>query len=100
MATSSGLSSSGKEGKKLWIGNLESSVTEFQLLKLVSPFGKIKHFDFLYSLNEKGERSPRGYAFVTYEELSAARAAIKALDKRPIHLQKIHVKYASSTNDS
>ncbi len=44
---------------KVWIGNLGSKVSEAHVLKLAKPFGAIEKLDFVYGLNDKGERVPR-----------------------------------------
>ena len=69
---------------KLWIGNLDTKLDEFQLLKILEQFGKISSFDFLYHLNDRGSRTPRGYAFVTYELVTSAMEAINVLHKKKI----------------
>ena len=65
---------------KLWLGNLDSKLTEYQLLKICEKFGEVSSFDFLYTITEAGRRFPRGYAFVTFTTGGAAEAAIQVHD--------------------
>ncbi|XP_067868663.1 probable RNA-binding protein 18 isoform X2 [Heterodontus francisci] len=59
--------SSSQEGHRLWIGNLDSRLTEYNLLKLLQKFGKVKQFDFLFHKSGPLEGQPRGYCFVNFE---------------------------------
>ena len=77
-------SESSDKNVKLWIGNLDIKLDEFQLLKILEKFGKISSFDFLYHINERGGRIPRGYAFVTYQSVTSAVEALKVLHKTKI----------------
>ena len=49
----------------VWIGNISSKATEYQVLKLAESIGKVVKFDFMYHDGQAGTL-PRGYAFVTY----------------------------------
>ena len=69
---------------KIWIGNIDIKLTEFQLLKIVEKFGKIASYDFLYNINDRGGRTPRGYAFVTYKTAADAATAIQQLHKKKL----------------
>jgi RNA recognition motif-containing protein len=73
-------------------------VTEFQLLKVVEPFGRVVRFDFMYSSNESGERLPRGYAFVTYEDYVTASEAIKRLNGVKLMNRELKVQPSSATH--
>ncbi|KAK2141447.1 hypothetical protein LSH36_1095g00093 [Paralvinella palmiformis] len=55
-----------EDGCRLWIGNLDSRVTEFSLLKLLQKYGELAKFDFLYHKSGPDQGKPRGYCFVTY----------------------------------
>jgi RNA recognition motif-containing protein len=44
---------------KIWIGNIDTKLTEYQLLKIAEQFGVISSYDFLYNINDKGQRFPR-----------------------------------------
>lgn len=84
---------------KIWIGNIDSKLTEYQLLKIAEQFGPISSYDFLYNINDKGRRCPRGYAFITYENSKSAADAVRELHKRKIMSKELMVRYASSKQD-
>lgn len=55
-----------KNGRRLYIGNLASSVDEFVLANTFSKYGKISKMDFLFHKTGPLKGKPRGYAFVEY----------------------------------
>ena len=66
---------------KIWLGNLDAKVSEFQVLKLAEHFGKIEKLDFVYGVSADGaKRTPKGYAFVTFESAASAQNAMRSLD--------------------
>jgi len=85
---------------KIWIGNIDCKVSEYQLLKIAQTFGKIISYDFLYNVSEKGSRMPRGYAFVTYASKESAEKAIHQLDRKKVLNRELHVRYANATSKS
>jgi len=84
---------------KIWIGNIDTKLNEFQLLKIAEKFGKISSYDFLYHINDRGGRFPRGYAFVTYESAESAADAIDKLHKKKILTKELVVRYATAKGD-
>ena len=84
---------------KLWVGNLDSKLTEYQLLKILEKFGEVSSFDFLYTITETGKRHPRGYAFVTYTSAASAGAATKALNGVKIMGREVVVRPANPKTD-
>lgn len=85
---------------KIWIGNIDCKVSEYQLLKIAQTFGKILSYDFLYNVSEKGSRMPRGYAFVTYASKESAEKAIHQLDRKKVFNRELHVRYANASSKS
>ncbi len=81
----------------IWIGNLDPRVTEYQLLKVVEPFGRVVRFDFMYSNNERGDRLPRGYAFVTFEDYVTASEVIAKLNGVKLMNRELRVQPSSAT---
>ena len=84
---------------KLWIGNLDSKLTEYQLLKICERFGEVSSFDFLYTITDTGKRYPRGYAFVTYSTATSAEAATKALNGVKVLSRELVVRPANPKTD-
>lgn len=68
--------------RRLWIGNLDTRVTEFALLKILQKFGSLQRFDFLYHKTGPDQGKPRGYCFVTYSTKEEAEKAMRGLDRK------------------
>ncbi|XP_059485921.1 probable RNA-binding protein 18 [Neocloeon triangulifer] len=86
----------GEDDRRLWIGNLDSRVTEFTLLKLLQSHGAIDKFDLLFHRIGPLAGQPRGYAFVTYKTASSASNAMKNLHGKRIGTKNINVRLATS----
>ena len=100
MASSSTANAISTNRSTIWIGNLDPRVTEYQLLKVVEPFGRVVRFDFMYSNNERGERLPRGYAFVTFEDYITASEVISKLNGVKLLNRELRVQPSSATTTS
>ena len=87
---------------KLWLGNLDPSLTEYTLLACLKKFGTIAKLDFLYNVNPTtGARTPKGFAFVSYTTAASAQSALRALDgKMRLVGRTLWVKNASSNSKS
>ncbi len=85
-------------GCKVYIGNLSSRASECHVLKLAKPFGAIEKLDLVCGLNRCGQRVPRGFAFVTFRDASAARKAVSALDGVTLLGRQIRVSVAKPSN--
>ncbi|VUZ38855.1 unnamed protein product [Hymenolepis diminuta] len=69
--------------RRIWIANLAPKSTEYAILQLVRPFGKI--LDFNFPVNQSGgplQGSSLGYCFVTYDSEQSALNAMKSLNRR------------------
>ncbi|XP_012262591.2 probable RNA-binding protein 18 isoform X2 [Athalia rosae] len=88
------------EDRRLWVGNLDLRINEYQLLKLVQNHGKIEKFDLLFHRSGPQAGQPRGYAFVTYETSCDAVRAKHALHNVKIGAKTIVVRWAHSVNES
>jgi len=109
---STAASSQNRLSPTVWIGNISSRASEYQVLKLVEKIGKVERFDFMYhggsglstsssssaqsgsnsSSSSSSSRTPRGYAFVTYSNYAVADEAIRKLHGqvlcgRPVSVQ-------------
>ena len=71
----------------------------YQLLKLVEKFGTLVEFDFLYHRSGPLNGQPRGYAFITYNNLDSARKAQSSLDGIEICNKKLAVKWAHAQDE-
>ncbi|XP_056634863.1 probable RNA-binding protein 18 [Diorhabda sublineata] len=87
------------EDRRLWIGNLDPKVTEYQLLKLVQKHGTIEKFDLILHRNGPLAGQPRGYAFVTYKQKENAFAAKELLNNQLVGQKNISVTWAYSVNN-
>ncbi|XP_023016116.1 probable RNA-binding protein 18 [Leptinotarsa decemlineata] len=87
------------EERRLWIGNLDPRVTEYQLLKLVQKHGDIEKFDLIFHRNGPQAGLPRGYAFVTYIRKEDALSAKNALNNLHVGEKSIIVTWAHSMNN-
>ncbi|XP_046403029.1 probable RNA-binding protein 18 isoform X1 [Ischnura elegans] len=84
------------EERRLWIGNLDSRITEYQLLKLLQKYGPIEKFDLLFHRSGPLVGLPRGYAFVTFESNEDATRAKVALDGKLVGCKRIVLRWAHS----
>jgi len=84
---------------KLWVGNLPTKLTEYQLLKILDKFGTVSQYDYLYHITDTGRRTPRGYAFVTFTTMSSAEKAMDTLNKTTVLGRKILVRLANPKTD-
>uniref|UniRef100_A0A1B6E526 Probable RNA-binding protein 18 n=1 Tax=Clastoptera arizonana TaxID=38151 RepID=A0A1B6E526_9HEMI len=82
------------EERRLWIGNLDSKVTEYQLLKLFEKHGRLEKFDLLFHRTGPLAGQPRGYAFVTYVSKEEAQDMMKIMDGKRIGSKNILVRWA------
>ncbi|KAK2174282.1 hypothetical protein NP493_813g01060, partial [Ridgeia piscesae] len=80
--------------RRLWIGNLDTRITEFSLLKLLQSYGELEKFDFLYHKNGPDKGKPRGYCFVTFNNKKDAEKALKCLDGKSAMGRRLAVKPA------
>ncbi|XP_075969905.1 putative RNA-binding protein 18 [Anticarsia gemmatalis] len=85
--------------KRLWIGNLDTRVNEYQLLKMVRVYGNIEKFDMLFHRSGPSAGQPRGFAFVTYKLRQDALNAMSSLNGQLLGNKRICVKFAKNTED-
>ncbi|XP_033226572.1 probable RNA-binding protein 18 [Belonocnema kinseyi] len=88
------------EDRRLWVGNLDLRINEYQLLKLLQKHGTIEKFDLLFHRSGPQAGQPRGYAFVTYKTGEDAEAAMDALHNLRIGAKNIVVRWAHSVNEN
>lgn len=78
-----------EQKNKLYVGNLDYSVTEDDLRALFMEFGSISEVNMI----TEGGR-PKGFAFVTFEEDVDAEAAAKELDGKDLKDRPLKVSIA------
>ncbi|XP_011135974.1 probable RNA-binding protein 18 [Harpegnathos saltator] len=88
------------EDRRLWVGNLDLRINEYQLLKLVQKYGTIEKFDLLFHRSGPQAGQPRGYAFVTYKTIPDAKTAKAALHNLKVGAKNIIVRWAHSVSES
>lgn len=108
MASTAGTSGSGglsgggggggnpEEARRIWVGNLDSRITEFQLLKLMQKCGAIEKFDMLFHKGGPMVGQSRGYAFVTFAQNEGATNALLKLDGTSVGNRSIAVRLAKN----
>ncbi|XP_038049836.1 probable RNA-binding protein 18 [Patiria miniata] len=84
------------ERRRLWIGNIDEKISEYNLLKLLRRHGEIAQFDFLFHKTGPSEGKPRGYCFVSFKTQEEAELAIHALDGKLALNKRLAVKWAHS----
>lgn len=63
---------------RIWIANLPPKSTEYAVLQLITPFGKIVDFNFpVHHSSGSLQGTTLGYCFVTYETEESALKAMK-----------------------
>lgn len=82
------------DDKRLWIGNLDTRMTEFALLKLVQKFGTIRKLDCIYHKAGPDKGKSKGYCFVSFHTWEAAEKARKSLDGKHVLSRPMYVKWA------
>lgn len=87
-----------QDDRRLWIGNLDSRVTEYQLLKIAQKCGKIEKFDMLFHRSGPMAGYPRGYAFVTYDRQRDSETALEVLNGRLVGDKHMVVRWAKNVN--
>ncbi|XP_060075071.1 probable RNA-binding protein 18 [Ylistrum balloti] len=79
---------------RVWLGNLDSRLTEFSLLKVLQKYGPLKRFDFLLHKSGPDVGKPRGYCFVSYQHRKDAERAVKGLNGKHALSKRMIVKWA------
>ncbi|XP_055310510.1 probable RNA-binding protein 18 [Sitodiplosis mosellana] len=96
--SSIGSKSSLVEERRLWIGNLDSRISEYQLLKIVQKCGQIEKFDMIFHKSGPQAGQARGYAFVTYHDNSGAMMALSKLNGTLVGTKNVVVRLAKNIN--
>ncbi|XP_008545552.1 probable RNA-binding protein 18 [Microplitis demolitor] len=93
------IKSNSLEDRRLWVGNLDLRINEYQLLKIVQKYGKIEKFDLLFHRSGPQAGQPRGYAFVTYATVEDAEKAKGILHNAKIGCKNVIVRWAHTVSE-
>jgi RNA recognition motif-containing protein len=77
--------------EKLFIGNLDYTVTKDDLIQAFEKFGKI--IDAVVITDRETQRS-RGFGFVTFENEEEAKKAIAEMNQQPVKGRPVNVNEA------
>ncbi|XP_014256578.1 probable RNA-binding protein 18 [Cimex lectularius] len=86
--------------RRLWIGNLDPRITEFQLVKILQKYGQIDKFDLLYHKTGPQAGQPRGYAFVTFVDSMSAKHMMADLDRKIVGNKMLSIKWAHNMGNN
>ncbi|XP_055856879.1 probable RNA-binding protein 18 isoform X1 [Episyrphus balteatus] len=87
-----------QDDRRIWVGNLDTRLTEFQLLKIVQKCGQIEKFDMLFHKNGPLVGQSRGYAFVTFKSADSSVKALHKLNGQYIGKKPLAVRLAKNLN--
>lgn len=88
------MSSDTTSEKKLWIGNLDKRLSEFNLLKLIQRYGEVENFEYLFHTVGPNKGEPRTYCFVEYKKREDAELALQKLNGHVVLSQTLKVHWA------
>lgn len=80
---------------KLFVGNLDARVREFDVLRLCEPFGKIVREQFLWHESGPRKGQPRGFCFVEFSTRKEAEDARRELDGRSLLGRPLTVRFVT-----
>ncbi|KAI0488245.1 hypothetical protein KFK09_028072 [Dendrobium nobile] len=80
---------------RLYVGNLDQRITEANVIKMFSPFGKIISEDFLWHTRGPKKGEPRGYVFIQYSSKEEAQLAKTEMNGRLAYGRPLVVRFAS-----
>ncbi|KAL9879000.1 putative RNA-binding protein 18 isoform 2-T2 [Glossina fuscipes fuscipes] len=86
------------EERRIWVGNLDPRISEYQLLKIVQKCGPIEKFDMLFHKGGPMAGQSRGYAFVTFSSSEGAATALDKLNGKPVLNRPIAIRLAKNVN--
>ncbi|KAJ3417614.1 hypothetical protein HDV05_000071 [Chytridiales sp. JEL 0842] len=88
--------SESREDRRLFIGGLDPTVTEFQIKKAFQKFGEIAKVDFFWNRIGPLKGVPRDYCFVEYKDSDAREKAIAEMNNKKLNGRTISVKIPKS----
>ncbi|PWN19821.1 RNA-binding domain-containing protein [Microstroma glucosiphilum] len=82
---------------RLYVGNLHPAVSEYDLVQLFNPYGKISKLDLLFHKSGPFKGKPRGYAFVEYIKEEDAALAKVEMEGKEVRGRKVAVSFANKS---
>jgi RNA recognition motif-containing protein len=82
--------------KKLYVGNLNYSTTDEQLVETFSQYGTVASANIIY---DRYSNQSKGFGFVEMEDDSAGEAAISALNGAELNGRELRVSEARPRQD-
>ena len=83
------------EKHDVFVGNLTFNTTEEQLYDIFSFVGPVKNVRIL---QDKETMRPKGFAFIEYNDVNIALAAIRRLDGTQLNGRSLRVSYSNNSN--
>jgi RNA recognition motif-containing protein len=80
---------------KLYVGNLDAKVTEYQILKLFCPFGTIVREEFKWHTSGVKKGEPRGFCFLEYSTKEEAMNAQEKMNGKLLQGRPLVVRFAN-----
>lgn len=89
-----------RSSRRLYIGNLHPSVSEYDLAQLFSPFGKLSRLELVFHKSGPSRGKPKGFAFLEYtRDEDALRAKIGTEGKEWKGGRKLNVGFANVSDE-
>eukprot|EP01103_Thecamoeba_quadrilineata_P015111 TRINITY_DN4676_c0_g1_i2.p1 TRINITY_DN4676_c0_g1~~TRINITY_DN4676_c0_g1_i2.p1 ORF type:complete len:172 (-),score=27.83 TRINITY_DN4676_c0_g1_i2:24-539(-) len=86
---------------KLYVGNLDLRVTEYHIIKIFKPFGKLLREEFLWHTHGPKRGEPRGYCFIEYSTKDEALKAKSQLNGKWVFGRPLVIRFVVNIrNDS
>nr|XP_002127424.1 probable RNA-binding protein 18 [Ciona intestinalis] len=79
---------------RIWIGNMDTGLNEYNLLQVLKSVGKFKDLDYIYHKAGPMVGLSRGFSFVTFETKKDAEKAIKILNGKQVLSKKLIARWA------
>ncbi|KAI9206350.1 uncharacterized protein BJ171DRAFT_28805 [Polychytrium aggregatum] len=79
---------------RLYIGNLDPSITEFKLIKMFERFGPIARIDYLWYKVGPKKGQPRGYCFLEFIQKEDAAKALSVMKGKIVSGRTLVVSYS------
>lgn len=90
----------GKHGNRLYVGNLDHRLTEYQVIKMFSPFGKICFEEFMWHRHGPRKGEPRGFAFIEFSKREEAENAKESMNGRLALGRPLVVRFVDGNSDT